>query len=121
MNRLICFGLGTIAMLQFNFMKFQNESGKANLVSTVEMDFDSIIKDTSRCFLISGSFLIPQNADNQLKNLKNRGFKKAYTYNFPQTEYYSVVVDTFNSEDTLHKILIDELLRSKQNYFIKCL
>lgn len=77
--------------------------------------------DSSHCFIIAGSFLIPQNADNQLNILRKSGFKKAFKYNFPQSEYYSVVVDTFNVGDTSQIVLTEALFRIKQPYFIKCL
>jgi len=120
MNRLICYGLGTILILNFNLNIVNSCFYNLKTPAIRNSVFTIVPEDTSRCFIISGSFLIPQNADNQLKILKNQGFNKAYKYNFPQTEYYSVVVDSFNPGDTLHKILIEQLLRSKQTYFIKC-
>ncbi|MBK6861124.1 MAG: hypothetical protein IPK91_01960 [Saprospiraceae bacterium] len=121
MNRLLCFGFGTVLLLQFNFSRFWHTYNKTLLDFNPKLTNASFCKDSNRCFIIAGSFLIPQNADNQLKMIKNKGFNKAFKYNFPQSEYYSVVVDTFNAGDTSQIVLTDELLRLKQPYFIKCL
>ncbi len=121
MNRLICFGLGTVLLLQFQFSRFGHAYVRPVLDTEPELIKASFYADSNRCFIIAGSFLIPQNAENQLKIIKNKGFKKAFKYNFPQSEYYSVVVDTFNVGDTSHILMTDELIRLKLPYFIKCL
>lgn len=73
----------------------------------------------SNCYVICGSFLVPRNAEKQLAKLKKSGFTKTYIHNFPESEYYSVVVDTF-VEDNSIKPLIIELSTHKYDYFIKC-
>ncbi len=77
--------------------------------------------DTNKCYLISGSFLVPSNADTQVKRLHKLGFNQAYKYNFPQSEFYAVVVDTFNPKDTIIVGLIEKLIQTKQEYFVRCL
>ncbi|MBK6546521.1 MAG: hypothetical protein WAR77_12875 [Saprospiraceae bacterium] len=83
---------------------------------------DTIIPNPSKfiCYLISGSFLIPKNADTQVNKLLKLGFTKAYKYNFPNTEFYAVVVDTFTNQERIEKTIL-ELSSNKLEFFTKCL
>ncbi len=69
-------------------------------------------------YVIAGSFLVPKNAETQVQKLKLLGFKKCYKYNFPDTEYYSAVVDTFKLESEYIE-LTEKLQKMNIEYFIK--
>lgn len=79
---------------------------------------DSTIQPLKHYF-IAGSFLIPNNADNQVSKLKKLGFSAAYKNNFPNSEYYSVVVDSFYQlQDSA--FIAEKLFQHKIDYFVKC-
>lgn len=74
------------------------------------------IKET--LFIISGSFLIPSNAEFRKNQLKKLGFKNVHVKNFKDSEYYSVVVDSINYRE--EAIPIENRLRElKQAFFVK--
>ena len=107
-----------------------NNSQKHIRYNLLKQDFliKSIPSDTTKTkelaivpgkyYVIAGSFLIPKNADNQVLKLKNLGFKKCYKYNFPETEFYAVVVDTFK-QPSEYINLTETLRNNKVDYFIK--
>lgn len=49
-------------------------------------------------FVISGSFIVHQNAVKKAALLKRAGYKKASIKIFPESEFYSIVVDSFSTE-----------------------
>ena len=69
-------------------------------------------------YVIAGSFLIPRNAENQVRKLQKLGFQKCYKFNFPETEFYSVVVDTFQLLENSMEIT-EKLQMYKVDYFVK--
>lgn len=90
--------------------------------------FDFMVSDTAKTnestatnnmyYIIAGSYLIPKNAEKQVLKLKKLGFNKCYKYNFRESEYYSVVVDTFKLPSECNA-LIARLQINKIDYFIK--
>lgn len=76
MNRLICFGLGTVLLLQFQFSRFGHAYVRPVLDTEPKLIKASFYADSNRCFIIAGSFLIPQNAENQLKIIKIKDLRK---------------------------------------------
>ncbi len=78
-----------------NFVKF------VNLSTCISLEVQDTGKIPDKYYVVAGSFLIPKNAEKQLQNLQKIGFAKCYIYNFPGSEFYSVVVDTFKNPDLI--------------------
>jgi hypothetical protein len=84
---------------------------------TSVLDLDTTILPP-KMYLVAGSFLIPSNADKQLQKLQKLGFNKSYIFNFRDSEFYSVIVDTIKvPADTL--ALKQQLSEFKVEHFIK--
>lgn len=123
-KQLLCFALGALTLTR-PALDFKENKNKLTCFSTNSL---IVITDTNKVntglssdsiyYIIAGSFLIPSNADRKVATLKEAGFQKAYRYNFKESEYYSVVVDSFEKSnenlDVLHK-----LRQKKIEYFIK--
>ena len=73
---------------------------------------------SGKYYVIAGCFLIPKNAENQVLKLQKLGFNKSYKFNFPESEFYSVVVDTFHLP-TEYIELTGRLQKNNVEYFIK--
>lgn len=69
-------------------------------------------------FTVCGSFLIPANAQKQLKIAHAKGFKKALVRNFGGSEYYSVVLDSSGVESVATQLKLSAE-RKGINCFIK--
>lgn len=69
-------------------------------------------------YVIAGSFLIPSNAGIQREKLNKLGFHKSYRFNFPESEFYSVVVDTFKNP-LEYTGLLEQLKKCNVPFFIK--
>lgn len=98
-------------------------NSEINLVQTSLYASDTIkAKDSTNAsikyYIIAGSYLIPKNADSQVSKLKKLGFENCHKYNFPESEYYSVVVDTFNANHPNNSQVM-KLKKFKIDYFIK--
>jgi hypothetical protein len=74
-------------------------------------------------YVVAGSFLIPKNADTQVAKLKSLGFSKSFRFNFPESEYYSAVVDTFRLDTLVIPAALievtDKLRKNNIDYFLK--
>src|SRR6185436_11031858 len=81
---------------QLPLLKTEEAQGASVQKTIVTLD-TSKRRDTSfivgKNYIVAGSYLIPRNADNQIAKLKSLGFNKTFKYNFPESEFYSVVVD----------------------------
>ncbi len=69
-------------------------------------------------YVIAGSFLIPSNAEIQREKLNKLGFRKSYKFNFPESEFYSVVVDTFKNPIE-YTGLLEQLKKFNVPFFVK--
>ena len=81
---------------------------------------DSPIMDTSKLpsYIISGSFLVPDNARKRKDKLFQAGINSAYITTFPGSEYYSVVVDSFHTSLDSAR-LIHKVKKLHIDFFIK--
>lgn len=78
----------------------------------------TIIPNNSKYIVIAGSFLVPSNADKCIEKLKKIGYKKSEKMILPDSEFYSVVVGSFD-EEMAAKNLMTELKSKKIDSFIK--
>ena len=78
----------------------------------------TIIPNNSKYIVIAGSFLVPSNADKCIEKLKKFGYKKSEKMILPDSEFYSVVVGSFD-EEMAAKNLMTELKSKKIDSFIK--
>ncbi|MBK9108025.1 MAG: SPOR domain-containing protein [Saprospiraceae bacterium] len=69
-------------------------------------------------YVISGSFLIQKNAIKKVALLKKAGYLKTSIKIFPESEYYSIVVDSFSTETEAIN-LKENLAHQKFECFIK--
>lgn len=69
-------------------------------------------------YVISGSFIVPGHADDQVKKLKKLGYKSATKKVFGSSEYYSAVVGLYNSRSEAQKIA-DKLKSKGEKAFLK--
>lgn len=69
-------------------------------------------------FVISGSFIIRQNALHKQQSLLRNGFQHTSVRIFPESEFYSVVVDSFASEAEAKNLKL-QLDKRKFDCFIK--
>ncbi|MBK8955645.1 MAG: SPOR domain-containing protein [Saprospiraceae bacterium] len=69
-------------------------------------------------YVVSGSFIVQQNAVRRSKQLVNKGYSSTSIKIFPESEYYSVVVDSFKEELKAQQ-LRDKLISGKYECFIK--
>lgn len=68
--------------------------------------------------VVVGSFLIPSNADKLVKKFKKMGYPHTMKEIFPDSEYHSVVIESFDSESKAIEMM--EMLKQKKvNCFIK--
>lgn len=69
-------------------------------------------------YVVSGSFIKPDNADDQVKKLKKMGYKDAKRTVFGSSEYYSAVVGLYNSREDANKV-IEKLSKKGEKAFLK--
>jgi hypothetical protein len=55
-------------------------------------------------YVVSGSFIVPGHADEQVKKLKKMGYKSANKKVFGSSEYYSAVVGYYDSRSEAQKV-----------------
>ncbi|MBK9720109.1 MAG: SPOR domain-containing protein [Saprospiraceae bacterium] len=73
---------------------------------------------TAGFYVISGSFIVPAHADDQVKKLKKMGYTTAMKKVFGSSEYYSAVVGTYNSRQDAEKI-VNKLTGKGEKAFLK--
>lgn len=69
-------------------------------------------------YVVSGSFIKPDNADDQVKKLKKMGYKDAKRNVFGSSEYYSAVVGLYHSREEANKV-IEKLSKKGEKAFLK--
>ncbi len=69
-------------------------------------------------YVVSGSFIVPGHADEQVKKLKKLGYKTANKKVFGSSEYYSAVVGYYDNRGEAQKIA-NKLLAKGEKAFLK--
>ena len=69
-------------------------------------------------YVVCGSFIKPENADDQVKKLKKMGYSGAMRKVFGSSEYYSAVVGTFNSREQAEQA-VKKLENKGEKAFLK--
>ncbi|MBV6471956.1 MAG: hypothetical protein JPMHGGIA_00207 [Saprospiraceae bacterium] len=71
-----------------------------------------------KLYIVSGSFLVPQNAEKRIRELHKSGYRRAGIVVFPESEFYAAVIDSFADEASANK-LVAKLQSARIPYFIK--
>ncbi|MCC6754527.1 MAG: SPOR domain-containing protein [Saprospiraceae bacterium] len=73
---------------------------------------------TPKFYIVSGSFLVPQNAEKRIRELHKAGYRSAGIVVFPESEFYAAVIDSFADEALANKLAV-KLQIARIPYFIK--
>jgi len=77
-----------------------------------------VTKASASFYVVSGSFIVPAHADEQVKKLKKMGYKGAARKVFGSSEYYSAVVGNYSSRTEAEKI-VSKLKAKGEKAFLK--
>lgn len=92
---------------------------KASTKSEVKMKASKPGSTTSSGFyVVSGSFIVPSHAEEQVKKLKKLGYNGAMKKVFGSSEYYSAVVGNYSSRKEAEKV-VSALTAKGEKAFLK--